>query len=327
MSFVSVLPFGDTFAYWWRELDGEPGRFRFMALKTLEVSAFLGNRLMHRNDASHAAPTPAEVAQRPPNVVPADPVVVVVVPVFCRSEYDTRTVDALLRGIAMQTRRCLTVLVDDGSPRYGPWSGVEVVRLDRNLGPAAARNRGLDRALELGAHVVAFIDSDCVPEPDWIASLVSAFHAERRAHVISGATWSIDRSRLGRYQERNGTLNGRRLRGQDRLLYGPTCNLALCRELAQSLRFDESFKIAAAEDIDFCYRANLLGWSIYHAPDVVVRHDYGYDGLGPAAKLRRLWGQFRRYSRGERLLLRKHPEYHRAFAGSAEIPLCRSPWA
>lgn len=320
MSIVSVLPFGDTFAYWWRKLDGEPGRHRFMALKALEASAFIGNRLMQR-EGPITAPNLAAVARQQVNTVPDNPVVVVVVPVYCQGEHDAHRVDTLLRGIAMQTHACQTVLVDDGSPHWAPWSGVQIVRLEHNLGPAAARNRGLDRAIELGAHVVAFTDSDCLPGPDWIRSLVSAFQRERRAHAISGATWSLDRSALGRYQERNGTLNGRRLHGEDLLLYGPTCNLALCAELARSIRFDESFRIAAAEDIDLCYRLNLQGWSIYHAEDAVVRHDYGYDALGLIDRFRRLWSQFRRYARGERLLLQKHPAYIRVVAASTEIPL------
>ncbi|MBI4816589.1 MAG: glycosyltransferase [Deltaproteobacteria bacterium] len=321
MSFVSVLPFADTFAYWWRELDGDPRRIRFMTVKTLEVSAFLGNRMRGHSKAPETAqPLLGHASQRPPNTVPIDPVVVVVVPVYCRSDRDARSVEALLGGLGLQSSRCHVLLVDDGSPRWRA-PAVEVIRLDRNLGPAAARNRGVERALEFGADVVAFIDSDCIPAPDWVANIIPAFHTERRAHAISGATWSLDRTALGRYQERNGTLNGRRLRGEDRLLYGPTCNLALCGELARCLRFDESFKIAAAEDIDYCFRANQQGWSIYHAESVVVQHDYGYDELAPVGRVRRLWSQFRRYAEGERLLLRKHPDYHQAFAGSTEISL------
>lgn len=324
MSFVSALPFADTIAYWWHELDGDPRRMRFMTLKVIEVSAFIGNHFARRGGASReACPGIGQRSMQPPNVVPIDPKVVVVVPVFCQADRDVRLMDALLHGIALQTRPCQTLLVDDGSPRVETWPGAEVIRLTTNLGPAAARNRGLDRAAECGADVVAFLDADCVPSPDWVERVIAGFHGNRNAHAISGATWSRDRSSFGRYQERNGTLNGRRLRGQDRLLYGPTCNLALCRELARSLRFDESFRIAAAEDIDFCYRANQMGWSIHHTGDAVVWHDYGYDSLGGVGRLARLWGQFRRYAKGERLLLRKHPQYHRDFEGSSEIPLGR----
>lgn len=321
MSFISVLPFGDTLDYWWYELDGDPRRLPFMAFKLLEISATMGNRLARVGHAASAAPDLTMVAPRAPNTVPDHPAVVVVVPVLCRDDDDARRIDALISSLAAQTYDCRPLLVDDGSHNWEPPSGIETIRLNDNYGPATARNRGLERAGEIGAQVVAFTDSDCVPDPDWVRTLVAAFHGNRHAHAISGATWSRDGGLLGRYQERNGTLNGRRLSGDDGLLYGPTCNLALCEELARSLRFDESFRDAAAEDIEFCFRAVLGGWSIRHAAKAVVHHDYGYDGAGPLGQLGRFWRQHRRYAAGERLLLRKHPGYVRAFASSVEIAL------
>ena len=321
MSFVSVLPFGDTFEHWWFELAGEPGRSRFMAAKVLEASTFVGVGPLLRRGSRSDSPDPARAPRRPVNAVPAEPLVVVVVPVYCRSDEDARRVDALLGSLAQQSYPCRTVLIDDGSPDWKIPGGVEVIQLSENHGPAAARNRGLDRALDLGADVVAFTDSDCLPGPDWVKSIVTAFQTDRRAHAISGATWSLDRAYLGRYHERNGTLNGRRLPGDEGLLYGPTCNLALCAELARSIRFDEGFRTAAAEDIDFCYRASVGGWALHHAGAAVVRHDYGYDGLGPVGRLLRFWRQFRRYAQGARVLLKKHPGYVQAFARSTEISL------
>lgn len=321
MSFVSVLPFGDTFEYWWFELAKEPGRLRFMAAKVLEASAFVGVGPVRRRSPKSAALDPVQTRRQPMNAVPAEPVAVVVVPVYCRNDEDARRVDALLGSLARQSYPCQTVLVDDGSRHLEAPAGVEFIRLGENRGPAAARNKGVERALELDADLVAFTDSDCLPAPDWVESIISAFQADRRAHAIAGATWSLDSSYLGRYHERNGTLNGRKLPDDEGLLYGPTCNLALCAELARSLRFDEAFRTAAAEDIEFCYRASLDGWATHHAETAVVYHDYGYDGLGTASRLLRFWRQFRRYARGARLLLKKHPRYARAFARSTEIAL------
>ena len=321
MSFVSVLPFGDTFEHWWFKLAGEPGRLRFMAAKVFEASAFVGAGPLLRRLPKSDSPDPTPSASRPENTVPADPVVVVVVPVYSRNNEDARRVDALVASLDGQSRPCRTLLVDDGSPHRTAPAGAELIQLGANRGPAAARNRGLERALELDADIVAFTDSDCVTGPAWVESIVRAFHADRRAHAVSGATWSLDRAYLGRYHERNGTLNGRALRGDEGLLYGPTCNFAVCANLARALRFDEGFRTAAAEDIDFCYRARIDGWNIRYAEAAVVRHDYGYDDLGTVGRLLRFWQQFRRYARGARMLLKKHPGYVGAFARSTEISL------
>ncbi len=52
-----------------------------------------------------------------------------------------------------------------------------------------------------------------------------------------------------------------------------------------------------------------------------MSHDFGYDDAGVARSLVRFWRQFRRYARGERLLLEKHPTYFAAFKGSNEVPV------
>ena len=90
--------------------------------------------------------------------------------------------------------------------------------------------------------------------------------------------------------------------------------------MAREIVFDESFPAAAAEDIDLCHRADLTGWRIMHCEQARVAHDFGYDALSAPLALRRMWRAFRRYARGERLLLEKHPAYFHVFAGSKEIP-------
>ena len=212
MSLVSVLPFQDTLRYWWRELEGEPGRLTFMAFKVLEVSAFLGNHLLNKWQVERTRP-PVFSPEKPLNQVHEDAMVVVVVPVRCRTEDDARRLDALVDALEGQTRPCEVVLVDDGSDLWRVEDGPDVLRLEENMGPAAARNKGVARALELGADVIALTDADCMPAPDWTQELVDALLVHRNAHAISGTTYSRDRSSLGRYHERNGTLNGRRHRG------------------------------------------------------------------------------------------------------------------
>src|SRR5207244_3864345 len=43
------------------------------------------------------------------------------------------------------------------------------IRLDRNQGPAVARNAGW-RSTD--ARMIAFTDDDCVPQPDWLSALL-----------------------------------------------------------------------------------------------------------------------------------------------------------
>jgi hypothetical protein len=100
-----------------------------------------------------------------------------------RSAAITVVVPAFGRIAAL--RRCLeslsghqVLVVDDGSPAAGEVeatasaTGVRLVRHNENRGPAAARNTGLR---ETSGDLVAFLDSDCTPEPGWLAALAGHF--------------------------------------------------------------------------------------------------------------------------------------------------------
>ncbi|MEI8239482.1 MAG: glycosyltransferase, partial [Actinomycetota bacterium] len=76
---------------------------------------------------------------------------------------------------AMPTTTSRVIVVDDGSVpplQLPPHSHAQLVRLDHNSGPGAARNAGL-------AHVttalVAFVDSDVELSTDWLAALLAHF--------------------------------------------------------------------------------------------------------------------------------------------------------
>jgi GT2 family glycosyltransferase len=219
-------------------------------------------------------------------------------------------VEALLR----QPEIARVVVVDDAGPVRPPPVGgrVEVLSTGWNAGPAAARNRGIERALELGARFVLFTDHDCSCDAGWAAALVGALEA---GHVAaSGVTRSLGSTWLDRYQDFAGALNGRwALPDRETLIYGPSCNLAVRAELLADLRFDERFPTAAGEDYDFCHRLRRRG-TIAFVPAAVVRHDFGYGGT--LRGLPRFLRQVRRYGAADALLWEKHPEL-RAVASEA----------
>jgi GT2 family glycosyltransferase len=83
-----------------------------------------------------------------------------------------------LAAMAAQTirERLEIIVVDDGSTDgtgdVARAHGVTVVRHDRNQGLSAARNTGIRAA---GTPIVAFLDDDCEPNPEWAALLLAGY--------------------------------------------------------------------------------------------------------------------------------------------------------
>jgi glycosyltransferase involved in cell wall biosynthesis len=232
---------------------------------------------------------------------------VVVVPAYLSRPHEPAQLSRCAHAVLGQAAIDHLVVVDDGSPLPVPPlpERAEVIRLPANAGPAAARNRGIARALELGAAMVLFTDVDCVPDPGWAEALVR--FVERSGHVAAGGvTRSLGTTLLDRYHDFSGTLNGRwLLPDRTSLLYATTCNMAVRTGPLAAVRFDERFPTAAGEDVDFCHRLRTHG-TIGFAPGAVVRHDFAYPstlgGLGAFLRM------IRRYGEADPLLREKHPE-------------------
>lgn len=100
------------------------------------------------------------------------------------------TIGACLTALLRQDiGRSYEIIVVDSSPDETPeivrrdFPAVQLVHLHRQTGPELARNIGAARAR---GEVLAFVDSDCIAEPDWLRRLVARL--EEGYEGIGGAT-------------------------------------------------------------------------------------------------------------------------------------------
>src|SRR4051794_38454784 len=110
----------------------------------------------------------------------------VVVPTYKRPELLRKCLHALA-GQQMDRNDFEIIVVSDGPDEqtrnmiHGldhlllPY--VQYITLERNSGPAAARNAGWKKA---NSRLIAFTDDDCIPAPLWLASLWKAFISYRK---------------------------------------------------------------------------------------------------------------------------------------------------
>ncbi|MGY1724877.1 mycofactocin biosynthesis glycosyltransferase MftF [Blastococcus sp. SYSU DS0533] len=244
--------------------------------------------------------------------LPADPDaagITVVVPVKDRPAGLARLLAALRADPA--TARLPVVVVDDGSavPVVAP-AGVRLLRHPSARGPAAARNAGL---AVVTTELVAFLDSDCLPLPGWLARLRPHLADPRvavagpRIVPLAGAA----RGWTSPYEDVAGALDmgphPAPVRPLSAVPYLPSAAL-LARRAALGAGFDEAMRVA--EDVDLVWRLTAAGWRVRYEPAAAVAHEH----------LARTTGWLRRrafYGTGAALLAARH--------GPAVSPLVIAP--
>jgi GT2 family glycosyltransferase len=165
-------------------------------------------------------------------------------------------------------------------------------------GAAAARNRGV---AETTAPLVFFLDADCVPSPDWVAT---AFAACSRGDLVGGAVTVFDETPPPRSgAEAFETVFAFHNRDYiERKGFSVTANLLTRRDVFVATG---PFDGAVSEDVEWCQRAVSRGYRLVYADDLRVSHpsrsdwpaltrkwqrmtreSFGVNGTGAPARLR-----------------------------------------
>jgi len=274
-------------------------------------------RALVASNLAHPCPPSA-----PPDGPRAD--VTVVVPVRDRP----RQLDRLLRALAQPGSDHVpeVIVVDDASADQDRTADVVAANGGRLLrrptrgGAPAARNDGAAAAT---APFIAFLDSDCVPEPGWldtvlphfadplvavVAPRVVALPAPPSAHPLPGqdagwlASYEDVRSPLDRGSSPARVLPG----GQVPFVPGAAL---VVRAAALGTGFDET--LHGGEDVDLVWRLTGEGWHVRYEPAARVAHEHRVS-FGAWLSRRAYYG------RTAAPLARRHP--------AAARPLAVSPW-
>jgi GT2 family glycosyltransferase len=150
----------------------------------------------------------------------------------------------------------------------------------RKDGPAANRNNGAKQAR---GEWIAFVDDDCLPQEKWLGE-IARIARENRVDVIEGKTLIPDKVdspfRQGVENSGGGVFW--------------SCNLAIRRTVFERLGgFDEDFKEASDEDMEFGWRLRQRGCSWCFAAEALVLHPVRvvtWAGIWKKTKMRR-WGE------------------------------------
>jgi GT2 family glycosyltransferase len=205
----------------------------------------------------------------PADLLPATPPVSVIVCTYNGG----RTLDQCLRSLrALNYPDYEVIVVDDGSTDATrailagqPW--VQAIH-QPNQGLSVARNIGL--AAATGA-IIAYTDSDCVADPDWLSHLVDQLQLTGAA-AVGGPNLSPDDGWLAACVAASPGQPTHVLESDQVAEHIPGCNMAFRREPLQAMcGFDPQF-LKAGDDVDACWRLQHAGEWITFAPGAFVWH-------------------------------------------------------
>ncbi|SDD96646.1 glycosyltransferase [Niabella drilacis] len=218
----------------------------------------------------------------------------------------SKTIGQCLEGI-LQLRydNYEVIVVDDGSrdnlaeivSRYP----VQLIRTP-NRGLSNARNTGMKAAT---GEVIAYIDDDAYPDPDWLNYLSYAFtHGD---YVAVGGP-NLVPGEDGGLAACVGCAPGGPLQvlvTDEIAEHIPGCNMVIRRQALLDIGgFDPRYR-AAGDDVDVCWRLQEAGGTIGYHPGALVWHHR-------RNSFRAYWKQQKGYGKAEALLEQKWPERYNA---------------
>ncbi len=252
-------------------------------------------------------------------LTPADnPRISIVIPAYNSATTLGKTLDGCLSQV--YPGEIEIVVVDDGSTDATEAVAARYARVvylrQENGGPARARNSGWKAST---GEIIFFTDSDCVPNPNWVAQMVSRY-TDTAVGAVGGSYDILNpHSLLSRLIHEE--IVQRHLRMPAEVSFLGSYNVSFRRTALEAAGgFEESYRMASAEDNDLCYRLRQAGWRLLFDRENRVGHFH------PT----RVWSYYRRqmwHGYWRMKLYRWHPKMAAGDQYSSPLDFLQPPLA
>ncbi|MFB3896709.1 MAG: glycosyltransferase family 2 protein [bacterium] len=219
------------------------------------------------------------------------PLVSIIIVSYNAKDYLISCVDACLQSNYQPIE---IIIVDNGSSdgtiqlveeKYTSNQFVTLIALDKNYGPAYARNRGIEQAK---GKYIAFLDNDTKPDINWLTPLVEVMEKDTQIAACQCKLLLMqDPTRIdyvGDYvsqygflvqEVHGGDLDVGQAEQMNEILSAKSAAMIARADVAREIgMFDEDYFIYV-EETDFGWRMWLKGYRVVYIPISKVYHAFG----------------------------------------------------
>lgn len=214
-----------------------------------------------------------------------------------------RTINETLRGISkLRYPDYEAIVIDDGSTDNT--AAIAAQYPDMKL--ISTPNNGLSHARNLGwqaakGEIVAYIDDDAYPDPDWLTYLTETFRSGEYVGVGGPNLPPPDDGPIAQCVAKSPGGPVHVLLTDTEAEHIPGCNMSFLRWALETVGgFDKQFRVAG-DDVDLSWRLQERGWKLGFSPAALVWHH-------SRSSVRTYWRQQKGYGKAEALLEKKWPE-------------------
>lgn len=192
----------------------------------------------------------------------------VVIPCFNAA----RTIEPCLKAVEAQSFPLKEILVvDDGSSDETAdivlRHPVRLIRHQKNLGLAAARNSGVKN---VDSVFIASLDADCVPESDWLKFLMEKFDAPRVAGVGGKLCEAYASNVCDEWRSVHMRQYWQEAQEYPPFLFGS--NTVFRRDIFLKIGLYNEIYKTNYEDVEICLRMREAGYVFKYEPRAVANH-------------------------------------------------------
>jgi cellulose synthase/poly-beta-1,6-N-acetylglucosamine synthase-like glycosyltransferase len=231
------------------------------------------------------------------------PLVSVIVPVLNASSHIEDCITSLINQDFPKVQYEI-IIIDNGSKddtlnileRYG-----EYIKIfsENKKGSYAARNNGIYKSK---GEIVAFTDSDCIADKNWLKDLCKAFISEDIGCVVGNVKAYPGKSLIEIFSKNKGILSQKVGLESKFLPYGQTANVAFRKDVFKMIgEFDNSLN--SGGDVDISWRMQLeTSYKLDYCQNSIVEHHH-------RTSLKGLFKQQFRYGFGRISLYKRYNDH------------------